>query len=254
MRMPKAGYLTEGMLTTFAGVPFGQGHPYSYPEAKDVLGLAMERLCRHPDLKTHLNIGPDCLADRAIKGQGWPYVWNVLVLRETGPPSSFEKVPHLTLGIRRDDVLVKINFPNQMKGEYRKRIVALGPEGFSDLLLRVEGGMRKSLRKALGFVPCLEVLQRRFRHRSSPPTFDARLEADLRTALPYADRGEVKHQPEWVRMAFSLFAKKRSNLQLGVGAIFPYDRCARLKTPEALDDFAAAWIACKPVIDVVLGQ
>lgn len=49
-----------------------------------------------------------------------------------------------------------------------------------------------------------------------------------------------------------VITNKESNLELQVGATFPYDRCPAIVTPDALDHVAAAWIGCRPFIKWLL--
>ncbi len=49
-KLAAAGQFVEGTLTMFAGVPFGSDSPYTYLEAKRILGLAMGELRQRKDL------------------------------------------------------------------------------------------------------------------------------------------------------------------------------------------------------------
>ena len=250
-RMIEERYLQEGTLTTFTGVPFGPDKPYDYMQAKRVLKLAMDDLQSSSDLKKELGIDPKAPRRPAITGRDGEAVWDFLKLLDA--PASFNAFPHLTLAIGTTHVLTMLTLPNGMKPEHRRRLTDLGVEGFAHLIAELTGNMTSRLLKVKGFVPWLELVQRHYRGRRSSPVVDGRLEVDTRAALATAIRTEgVSFQPGWLEAAFNVVAHKRSNLQLGIGAIFPYGRCPAIGTPEALDHIAAVWICCKPVLDTVL--
>jgi len=46
VKLTNDGYLKEGILTVFSGIPFTEDSPYNYPEAKRLIKLAMEDLRR----------------------------------------------------------------------------------------------------------------------------------------------------------------------------------------------------------------
>jgi hypothetical protein len=81
------------------------------------------------------------------------------------------------------------------------------------------------------------------------PFIDARIDFDLRTAVPSS--GAPKAQPRWLSAAYSSFANKEgSNYQIQMGVLFRYERCPELRRADAIDLVAAAWLACKPLIDL----
>ncbi|MXW17177.1 MAG: hypothetical protein F4139_10930 [Gemmatimonadetes bacterium] len=98
-----------------------------------------------------------------------------------------------------------------------------------------------------GMEPRLVLKQRHWVTRSGPHSQDAYLEVDLRTLRGDADSG-VKKQREWMEAVQHVVTNKESNLELQVGATFPYDHCAAIVMPDALDHVAAAWIGCRPFI------
>jgi hypothetical protein len=55
-----------------------------------------------------------------------------------------------------------------------------------------------------------------------------------------------------VAASYSLLTQKKSNLGFAVGVRMPYDSCAKLKKPEILDSIVASWIACMPLLDLML--
>jgi hypothetical protein len=76
---------------------------------------------------------------------------------------------------------------------------------------------------------------------------------DLRTAFPPAEKNDgVKAQPQWLQATYDALCHKRSNLQVVIGAAFPYRSCPATSKPEIIDTIADVWIACKPLLDVML--
>jgi hypothetical protein len=257
VRMSQDRYLGDVTLTEFSGVPFGKKEPYNYFDAKRVLKVAMEALRQRKDLLEQLGIDPAAPGKAAIKGRSAGTVWDLIRLRTGEQRGLFTDHPHLTLAIGEERALALLILPNGMKRHYWKRLVAKGKQGFRELVLRCAVGMKEGLSSAPGFVPWLEVVQRHFPHLGSPAVLDGLLQFDLRTALTGTDfawPSKVKPQGQWLDHAFELFERKRSNIQMAIGAKFPYDECEAVSKREALDFFAAAWIACKPILEVVLGK
>jgi len=259
MRMAESGYLTEGALTTFAGIPFGLDEPYHHPEAKRVLAVAMAALRRRTDLVRQLGIDPQAPGRSAIRGEKrGSTAWDVLQFACAGTDSHFYTRPHATLGIGRDEAGAFIVLPHSMNKGFRDRLRDLGDSEFVAIMQEITKRMLRGLRRAKGFVPRLELLQRHFLNRSDSVD-DACLKFDLRTALQLESataRDGVRFEPEWMQAVPRVLRRKQSNsnLQLMVGAWFPYDRCEAIRKPEALDHIAAAWIACKPMLNFVLGK
>ena len=113
---------------------------------------------------------------------------------------------------------------------------------------QVNNNLNRALRKVKGAAPWVDVVQRRYPSQSATAIIDARVEYDLRTAFPSRKRQPIKIQSEWLKATYDALAKKRSNLQVGVGAIFPYRTCRATKSPEILNYIAQTWIACKPLL------
>jgi len=241
-------------MPSFEGIPFRNWRDYDYATARRALVSAMGQLCRHPLLKKEYGITPRCWVRRRIKDEDW-YVWDSLRLLPTAGSRDFRKVPHLTLAIRRDDVFVRLNFPNEVKASERQMLADLGIEGLTQALRQTLAALRRELQGVSGWVPVVEVVQRHWdRGRSALPTYDARLSADLRTALPPARQshggGGPKYQPAWLQAAYGAFVPKPdANIRLGVGIVFPYEKCGWLAQPRSLDRFAHAWVGCRHLVD-----
>lgn len=246
-RMLTDGYLKEGTLTTFTGIPFGEDTPYSYREAKRLLKLLMDDLRARTALAEKLGANLPALGRKAITGTGANSVWDFLRLGEVEGDAAFTKHPHLTLSVGRDRVLVQITIPNGMDGRLRKALVGLGFDGFNDTLAKVLKAASAVLAKDPGAVPYFMLLQRHYPTQRSEPITDATLEFDLRTAFT-DDASDVKAQPEWLGMAFHSFANKRSNLQLSVGISFPYRRSVTVEDAKFADMVERSWLACGPLL------
>ncbi len=253
-RWPEEGYLKDGTLTVFAGIPFGGEDDYNYPEARRMIKLAMPVLRQNKRLNRELGIDQSRGGRGAITGKQGSAVWDFLRLREPlGGNKAFTAYPHLTLAIERDRVLAIVVIPHGIIPAFRRNLVDLGQRGFIDLLSEVNRLMTKALRKAKGSAPWLIVSQRRWRSLRSRAVVDANIEFDLRTAFPEKSGAgnRVKLQPQWLEATYDALAGKRSNLQVAVGASFPYRECAVSQKAELLEFVAEAWIACKPLFEVM---
>jgi len=57
---------------------------------------------------------------------------------------------------------------------------------------------------------------------------------------------------QWLTATYNVLEHKKSNLQLAVGAVFPYKNCKAQKSPEILNYIADAWLACEPLLKVMV--
>jgi hypothetical protein len=247
-------YLREGSLTTFSGIPFDAGNPYSYLEAKRLLQLALEELRTNRKLVRVLGMDPKSSGRGAITGRDADSVWNFLSLKQGRGDKAFTHYPHLTLAIKADLLLAIVTIPHGIKSEFRRRLVDLGVEGFGELLGNISGRICSALRKDKGAAPWTEVVQRRYLSQRSTPIVDARIEFDLRTAFRRTNRrGKkvVKLQPQWLNATYAALAKKRSNLQLAIGATFPYGRSSSVSERTILTHIVETWLACRPLLTVM---
>ena len=247
--------MKEGSLTVFSGIPFGSDEPYNYPEAKRILKLAMDELRGRKDLARILRMNPNAEGRGAITGRDALLVWDFLRLKDAESGKTHTSYPHLSVGIHYDYVLAMITVPHAINAQYRRNLLDLGADGFIGLMGDINSNLIKSVRKARGAVPWIDVVQRRYPSQRAVPFMDATIRFDLRTAFDRPKgRDPVKTQPQWLEAIWSAFSQKRSNLQLGIGARFPYGTCPMTRKPEILDYIAEAWIACKPLLDVMRGH
>ena len=257
-RMTTDGYLKEGTLTVFSGVPFNENNPYNYQEAKRVLRLAMEQLKKRRNLQKKLGMDPTGQGRPAITGKDMSSVWDFLPLKQSRKEPNFTRFPHLTLSIKKDHIYALITVPNGIKREYRRNLLAGGKSKFLELFGEINKNFGRSLKTVKGATPVVGLRQRHYLSQRSEPVIDAMLEFDLRTAFEVrARRGQkennVKVQPLWLDSVYQVFSKKKGNLQLEIGTIFPYNRCKAVYSPQILDHIANVWLACKPLIKKMIG-
>jgi hypothetical protein len=248
-------YLTDGAVTVFSGIPFGDEEPYNYSEAKRLLKLAMDELRKRKDLEHHLAMNPSGAGRGAITGKSGTSVWDLLPIKGSKLGEAFTKFPHLTLSLEHDRVVVIVIVPSGIRPVFRRNIVRLGFAGFSDLMSKVNQNLNEALKSATGAAPWVIVLQRRYPSQRSAAITDAILQYDLRTAFPgSANKRVVKTQSQWLTATYNALEHKKSNLQIAVGAIFPYKNCKAQKSPEILNYIADTWLACKPLLKVMIND
>ena len=238
----------EGTLTAFNGFQF-DGGGFNYLEGRRILGLAMGELRRRTDLRSELGIAPQHPGRGAVKEDD--DVWDVLVFAGFAEVKNFTKNPHLSLGIGWTDVSAMLTLPNKARAPHRRALIGLDKEDFCCKVDTLLENMRPLLSGCPGAEPRLRVRQRHGK-RGAPLLRDAYIDIDLRTRSG-DEESRVKPQPEWIGAAFDALKNKRkeSNLELQIGARFPYRTCQAIQQPEALDFAAAAWIACKPYIEAI---
>lgn len=110
--------------------------------------------------------------------------------------------------------------------------------------------LRPVIGRSEGAKPVIYATQRHYQSQKSAPSVDARLDADLRTAIP-GNRGGVRYQPQWIEAIYNVLVNKRSNLQLGVLVEFSY-ACKLVRSPKAIELFADAWKAMSPLLEFVV--
>jgi hypothetical protein len=246
-------YLTDGAVTVFSGIPFGDEEPYNYTEAKRLLNLAMADLRKRKDLEQNLEMNPSRSGRGAITGKAGKSVWDLLPINGLKDGEAFTKYPHLTLSLEHDRVVAILIIPSDIRPVFRRNIVMLGFAGFSDLMNEINQNLNEALKGATGAAPWVIVLQRRYSSQRSAAITDAILQYDLRTAFPGSENKQVvKAQSQWLAATYNALEHKKSNLQIAVGAIFPYKNCKAQKSQEILNYIAKTWLACKPLLKVMI--
>ena len=251
-KLSEDGYLKEGTLTVFSGIPFTDKEPYNYPEAKRILKLAMEDLRSRKDLVRGIGMNPKGTGRGAITGRGGDGVWDFLRLKGADNNDPFTKYPHLTFSIGRQRLFIGLVMPHNMPGAFRRNIIDLGYDDFTDYMADVNSNLTRILKKANGAKPWVEVVQRRYTSQRAKPILDAQISFDLRTAFPDTKKNPVKQQPQWLSAAYDGLANKRSNLQIAIGMIYPYATCKEIKSRSILDHIANTWLSTKPILDVMI--
>jgi hypothetical protein len=248
-KWPVEGYLKEGTLTEFTGIHFDKNNPYSYGEAKRLIRLMMEELREHPVLKGVID--PKSKGRKAITGKDEVVVWDFVRLRGLDRTANHTAHPHFTLVINHEEVRAFINLPNSMEGRFRRPIVKLGEDGFFDVISQVNDNMKKITGGVPGAYPFANMIQRRFASQRAKATIDGRMHFDLRTAFSVEKGQKIIVQDQWLRALYSLIEEKHSNLEWAVGMAFPYEKCAKTRSPKIIDALAGSWLACKPILDVM---
>ncbi len=242
--------LTAGTLTAFNGFRFDSDNPFNYLEAKRILGLATRDLRSRDDLKSQLGMAPDLPGRPAITGRGEDWVWDFLQVDAARAAKTFTEFPHLTLDIARTEMAAKVTVPNGVRRQSFRRLKELGSDGFRDLVHDILERMRPTLDACEGMEPRLYAVQRRYRTQRSVPFRDAIIDFDLRTAFDGV--GPPKNQPQWLDAVYGCLASKKSNFQFQIGAVFPYRTCEKIRSADALNHVAEAWIACRPLIKLLV--
>jgi len=243
-RMVDDGYLLEGTLTTFTGIPFGPDHPYTYLEGKRLLRLLMAELRADSSLDA---VGIQRLGDsRPAITEGADGVWDFLPLSIAEPGAAFTRFPHATVALLRDRLIAQITLPNGLDGALRRALVAGGYESFKASVAACVDALEPLLASDPGATPLINVQQRRYASQRSIPERDAVLEFDPRTAL--GGREPVKLQEQWLKAAYEVFAGKQSNLQLAIGVQFSYERSTRVRDAGFASAVAEAWTALHPLV------
>lgn len=248
-KWPVDGYLREGTLTQFSGIHFDENNPYNYGEAKRLLRLIMEELRKRDELKAFVNLKAP--GRGAITGKGRDHVWDYLRLKGLGATEKHTKHPHLSVTLARDTMSVFLMIPSSSESRFRRSIVHLGEEGFFEVMNTVNRNFTSVLRSVRGASPYASVAQRHFASRSSAAIVDGVMKFDLRTAYHGGKDQKVKIQGEWLSALYSLIEGKKSNMDFGVGVMFPYESCRNVKSDTILDSISMTWRSCKPLLNVM---
>ena len=239
-RMTDREQMESGTLTAFNGFRFGEANSFTDLEGKRVLRLAMDELRKRTDLLSRIGVDPKLPGRKALRG-----AWDFLAFASSPEGEKSTAYPQLALHVGEAAVTAQVTLPNNARAAWR-RLTALDEKGFQSMVGEVLDNMRPSLSDCPGMKPYLLLLQRHWSSRAAPPLDDARIYIDLRTCRDDGDA--TKFQPKWINAVFGALQNKNSNLELHIGAEFPYRTCRAIREPEALDFVAAAWIACRPYI------
>jgi len=242
--------LYRGTLTVFSGIPFGKDEPFTYLQAKRLLGLLREELRHDRRLIRQLGSDPDSRGRGAITGRAGQLVWDFIGLKKARKAVQFTQYPHLTLGILSDRFEAYVTIPNSIRSSMRRNILGESYEDFEKLIATVTESMISIVRAVPGSVPKVVVVQRHYLSQRSTGVLDCQLRFDPRTAIKIKGKasGKVKRQPQWLRAAYEALKGRRSNLQLQVGLDFPYNSCPMVATRGIVRAAADVWLACRPLL------
>jgi hypothetical protein len=231
-KMIDEGYLKEGAMTRFSGIPFLPEEPYEYGEAKRLIRLLTKNLKSDKAFVKNLSIDPDLPGRPGIKGQQSSYVWDVLRLK--GSPKNFTTYPHLTIVIGAEDARAVTIIPNSVKTKIRNRIIDGSYERFKERFERFLVGAEDVIRYEPSVKPFLDIVQRHYPSMSAPPIEDARMTFDLRASFNRTKKSKEKYQPQWLASAYEIYSNKRSNIQMALGFKFPYAKSSRIRTSDSI--------------------
>ena len=250
--MVQMGYLKEGTITKFSGIPFTRDYPFTYLEAKRLLGLIMAELKTKKSLQK-LGVDPKLPGRGAIKAhKGWN-VWDFMRLKASAEDKDFTKYPHLTVGIHADKAVALITLPHKVKRAIRNKIFGPGQEAFNELVFAIAKNIKNILSLDSSVQPYIKVLQRHYpKGQSGPGVNDAELKYDLRTVLQNSRSKFPKYQPQWLETTYEVMTNRKSNIQFEVGIEIPYRESKTIHTAKAIAVLEQGFLAMKPFLKQAL--
>ncbi|SDK62543.1 hypothetical protein [Microbulbifer yueqingensis] len=249
-KFSEMGYLKEGNLTVFTGIPFDEDRPFNYLEAKRILKLIMDELREDLAFCRDARINPDLPGRGAITGSKGSAVWDFLAHEDAVEGENFTKTPHFTVGINHQRLNVSITIPHRIKAQYKSALKSLTYDEFYDIVAEVAGNMVPLATGDPGFSPWCIAVQRRYPSQRSVPIHDAVLEFDLRTAIPNKS-AKVKPQEQWLNAVYEAYINKRSNYQIQIGAGIYFSRSNKVKSKAVLATIKETFVACRPFLDAL---
>ncbi len=247
-RMVKENYLQEGTLTDFTGIPFGEKEPINYLEGKRVLKLLMNKIRKNDKAKS---LGLD--VDRGGRGgiTKNDVLWDFIPLKSSDGAKSFTEHIHLDVMLKQNELAAYLIVPNNAKG-ISKNIKSLTFIDFQKTIEQVVWGFEKICEFDDGCTPIIEIEQRHYLNQRSAKTVDGVMKFDIRTAVK--NSSNIKLQQEWLKASLEILQNKKSNIQLGLGITFQYDRCKELKKSTADELILKAWETAMPMKDLFLNK
>lgn len=243
--------LSGGAITMFTGIPFGLDAPYSYLQAKRVLGLLRAALIDDKALVQALDIDTANAGRGAITGSKARFVWDYVGFKGAQKVDAFTQFPHLTLAVLDDRLEATLTVPNGVSAPLRRAMLGATFDKFEQRVAKVIACITATGAAAPGLKPVVNVAQRHYSSQRSEPVYDAVLRFDPSTAVRGKNSGPVKYQPQWLRLAYDVLNQRASNLQFQIGAEFPYAACPAVRTPSIAKAVASVWRACEPVLNSV---
>lgn len=252
-KMVQDEYLKAGTLTKFSGIPFDADTPYNYVEAKRLLKLLIDEFKADKRFLKEIGIDPALPGRGSIKGRSGTVVWDFLQFKEARGVATFTKCPHMTFDISFKAGGLKVTLPHGMDRKIRDRIFKLPYEEFEKMCSRINKNMKRVVSLDPTVKPLIKVLQRHYVSQSAPPTTDAELYFDLRTAFE-PSTGPQKYQPQWLRTVYDAMRNKKSNMQMQVGVEIPLGTSNIVRSEKLVKVFHEAARALLPVCRVVFAR
>ena len=251
-RFVETGYMTEGALTTFTGIPFDKDTPYNYLEAKRILKLLMGELKKEKRLSKELGLDLNSSGRGAITGKSGDSVWDYLPMKIASESNNHTDYPHFTISISRERLFALVTMPHRIKTQFRNNLIKPGYDYFYNIFGDVTRNFSSATQQVPNAVPTVEVVQRRYKTQRSIPNIDALLSYDLRTAFNEKSI-PVKEQPNWLESTYQVFNPKKGNTQLVVGMVFNFKDCSNeLQSKKIVNSIVDSWIACKPFVKALI--
>jgi hypothetical protein len=243
------GYLKEGTLTSFSGISFDEGNPYTYLEAKRLLQLVMQEVRKSKALQERLGVDLVRPGRPAITGSKGGTVWDVLHFGKA-KDIDFSKHPHLTFALEPARARVQLTIPNGIDGQLRRNFASQGCPGITAALAEfIQRAAPLILDR--GAQPYVLLLQRRYPSQRSEPFVDAWIEFDPRTAFNAKDDANVKLQVQWLEATISAISKRQGNLNLAIGMAFTYDKSQLIRDQSFVKAVVGVWLATKPILEAL---
>jgi hypothetical protein len=253
-RMSADGYLKEGTMTKFNGIPFVNGEPYSYLTAKRCLNSLIEELKNYSRLKAIYNLDPTG-GRKQITGKTWSLVWDYIPFAG-GTYSNFTNHPHLTFVIKPDWVQIQITLPNGAKASYWNLLVTGGKNSMAKMLQEIHHRLGKD-KSRQGFVKLwVEVLQRHYRFQKDVGIKDGELYFDVDCLLSTGKlEKKVRTSLAWLDALDVILANRRkANTQIAIVARYDYVKGSIVGKPEFVDEAVRALEALKPFYEKIIGS
>lgn len=125
-------------------------------------------------------------------------------------------------------------------------------DGFVNVCAQVVHESQRAFGMNRRHLPVIRLSQRHYKGMKKA-FVDGDMSVDLRVALEKPTLG-IRSQPYWLDAAYRLVTdRKGANIQLQVGVRFPHEE-ELLNKKGPIHCIEAAWIACKPVVDVLMDR
>lgn len=254
LRIVEGHLMAEGYdgspLTTFTGIPFGPDHPYSEPEAKVVLRALMAGFRRRLVGSRFVQINP------SIRRPALVGAWDVVGFKFADPARPFNKYPHLSLGIGRDSVGLRLIVPHQAIPGYWNRIRRVSKAQLKDALDEVAHRLRRIQRHVVRDIwePQLHLrLYQRHFYAQRMGTVDGEIKFGVDTLSVRRRRSRaVKTVPAWLDAIYAVLAQtSRANFELALTVEYPLVNGSVARRKEFTESLVLAAEAFGPFLTML---